>query len=112
MKPIFITTLIAVIFYFLIVVPFHYVTSQGEHTGFVTATQTSGLFFKTHSAYLKTDTQSSQEDHYCVVGEDVFKKLQEMQTSKEKVTVEYVEWFSRGIKECGEEMAGVIVGVK
>lgn len=102
-------------FWLIIIAPifgFHYVTAQGEHTGYVTAVQTSGLFFKTHSAYIKTDTQSSQEDEYCVVGDEVFDKLKGLQEAKEKVTVQYLEWFADGVAYCGVEPAGVITGVK
>jgi hypothetical protein len=111
----FILGFFGLIFWFVIVVPFvgwHYETARGEHTGYVTATQTTGLFFKTHSAYLKTDTQSSQEDEYCVVGDDVMAKLKTAQTSKEKITVEYVDWFAKGVSYCGAELSGVITGVK
>lgn len=90
----------------------HIQTGQGEHTGFVTSTETNGLLFKTHRAFVKTDTQSSQEDAYCVVGEDVFAKLQELTLTRKQVTVKYIDWLSRGIVSCGVEPAGVIIGVR
>ena len=115
MKAILILLGLGVVVWFVFVLPFvgwHYETARGEHTGYVTATQTTGLVFKTHSAYIKTDTQSSQENEYCVVGDEVMAKLKTAQTSKEKVTVEYVDWFSKGVSYCGGELSGVIVNVK
>ena len=90
----------------------HIVTSNGEHKGFITSAETTGLVFKTHTVYVKTDTQSSQEDSYCVVDDEVFKKLKDAVETKEPITVVYIDWFSRGIANCNGELAGVITGIK
>ena len=41
-------------------------TTDGEHTGFVTAVEKNGAFWKTGRVYIKSDLSSSQEDIYCV----------------------------------------------
>lgn len=100
--------------WFLIIVPLwglHIITNNGEHTGYITAVETSGLFFKTHNVYMKTDTQSSQEDIYCVTDDNVFSQLKDLQEEKEKVTVSFIGWFSNGIAYCG--LGGdIITGIK
>jgi len=88
----------------------HVETSKGEHTGFITAVETNGLFFKTDSAYVKTDTQSSQEDQYCVVNPEVFAQLKAASEKKEHVTISYISWFAAGVAYCKGEDA-VITGV-
>lgn len=89
----------------------HINTGNGEHTGYVTAVETSGVFFKTHRAFIKTDTQSSQEDAYCVIDPTVFAELENVSKKKTLVTVKYFDWFSKGITNCGGEAGGIINGV-
>ena len=91
---------------FFLVIPFvgwHYECGQGEHTGYITAIQKQGIFFKTGRAYIKTDVSSSQEDAYCVVDDNVFNQLKELSEKKEKVTVKYLRWIASGIKNCEGE---------
>mgnify|MGYP001578806153 CR=1 FL=1 len=83
----------------------HYETSRGEHTGYITAVEKTGVFFKTGRAYLKTDTQSSQEDAYCVVDEKVYQQLQELSVNRKNVSVKYFSWLSLGVKNCEGEDA-------
>lgn len=80
-----------------------YETGKGEHVGYVTAVERYGLIYKTNRVYVKTDTQSSQEDDYCVIDKDVYSKLEELSKSKEKVSLKYFSWFDPGIKNCGNE---------
>lgn len=82
---------------------FHYETLRGEHTGFVTAVEKTGIFFKTGRAYVKTDTQSSQEDSYCVIDENVYQQLQKASVDKVHVNLYFFGWFSAGIKNCEGE---------
>lgn len=94
------------VLWFILWVPFmgwHYETSRGEHTGYVTAVEKSGVFFKTGTAYIKTDTQSSQEDIYCVMDDAVQSDLQKYSLSKTHVNVYYFGWFSAGIANCAGE---------
>lgn len=78
-------------------------TSQGEHTGFVTAAQKNGLLFKTGRAYVKTDLSSSQEDLYCVKDDVVLNQLQEAAKSRERVTIKYSGNFVNGLVNCNGE---------
>ena len=92
----------------------HYETSKGAHTGFITAVETNGIIFKTHSAYIKTDVSSSQEEQYCVIDDAVKAELEEKSQSSEKVTIEFVDYFIRGFTNCSSvvDEIGVITGVK
>lgn len=94
--------------YGVFVLPFvgwHYETGRGEHTGYITAVERHGIFFKTNTVYLKTDTQSSQEDDYCVVDPEVFSKLQEYSTTKQHINVYFLSWFASGVTNCDGEGA-------
>lgn len=82
---------------------FHYENSRGEHTGFVTAVQKQGIFYKTGRAYFKTNTQSSQEDEYCVIDEKIYNQLQELSKEKKQVTIQYFSYLESGIKYCDGE---------
>lgn len=86
---------------FIPVVGWHYETGRGEHTGYITAVETGGIFFKTSNAYLKTDTQSSQEDIYCVVDPTVLGKLKEFAKTKTFINVYYLDYIANGISTCG-----------
>lgn len=108
MKYIFIIAFILFGLWLCIWLPFgglHYETVRGEHTGFVTAVQRSGVIFKTGSAYLKTDTQSSQEDDYCVIDDEVYSQLQQYGEKKTHVNVYFFSWLSAGVKNCNFEGA-------
>jgi hypothetical protein len=88
-------------------------TSDGEHTGFVTATETNGIIFKTNLVYFKTDTESTQEDEYCIIDKDLMEKLREKQLSKEKVTLIYEGFFNVPIYRCSWGYGGqIITGIK
>lgn len=74
---------------------------DGQHTGYVTAVDTSGIIWKTTEVYFKTDAQSSQEDSYCVIDENVKKQLLEAQKSKRLITLHYDDYFIIGMPLCG-----------
>lgn len=98
--------LLVTVFFLLFVFPFtglHYVTGDGEHVGIVTAVERHGLVFKTWTAYVKTDAQSSQEDRYCVVDEQVVERLKNAATDGRKVKLGYMSWFSAGVTDCSGE---------
>jgi len=72
------------------------VPSQGEHTGYISAVDYSKPFpgFKSNIVYFKTDPQSTQEDKYCVVDENVLKELKIAQKERQMVTISYENgWF-------------------
>jgi len=63
--------------------------TNGSHTGYVTAVEKNGIIWKTGRVYVKTDTQSSQEDKYCVKDQVIYDELVKAQTNKEKVTLKF-----------------------
>lgn len=79
--------------------------TEGSHTGFITAVEKNGVIWKTGRAYVKTDTQSSQEDQYCVRDQRVYDELVKAQTSKEKVTVKFNAPLIVAKWDCGGEDA-------
>lgn len=109
---IFLVVLIGIGCGHLIINGWHYETGSGEHTGTITAVELDGLVWKTYSIYFKTDTQSSQEDHYCVMDDSLIPKLKELSQSKAKVTISYVDYFLFGEKYCGDSEIAVVTGVK
>lgn len=84
-------------------------TGSGSHIGYVTAVEKSGLIFKTGTAYIKTDTQSSQEDAYCVEDSKLLDELKTVASKKEKVEVDFMSVVSAGIANCAGESA-IITG--
>ncbi len=98
-------------FFHLAFYGWHIQTSQGQHTGYITSVERSGIFFKTNTVYLKTDTQSSQEDAYCVIDPQVYSQLETLSQQKSHVTVNYINYLSKGISYCNHEDA-IIIGVQ
>ena len=102
------TVLVLGLLWLVIYVPlfgFHYETGRGEHTGYITAVEKGGIFFKTGTVYLKTDTQSSQEDNYCVIDPEVYAQLQKFGEKRTHVNAYHFSWFSSGIANCAGEGA-------
>jgi len=103
--------LAALLFGIIIIFGLHIQTIEsGEHTGIITAVEHTGLLFKTWRVYVKTDPQSSQEDAYCVIDENLIDGLKELSSSKQTVTVEFMDYFSAGITNCEFEEGGIITG--
>ena len=91
----------------------HYQTLyNGEHTGSITAIETTGIFFKTTTVYFKSDVQSSQEDMYCLIDESLIPELKLLSENKSKVTIKYIDYLVKGDKYCNSEPGGIIVGIK
>lgn len=117
MKYIFGITITALIFFFLIALPWvvidgwHVETGKGEHTGYVTAVERSGLIWKTGTAYIKTDISSSQEDIYCITDSAVYQELEIASKNQQKVTIKYLSYLASGIRHCNAEPA-IIYGTK
>ena len=89
----------------------HYQTGQGDHTGYITAAETTGIFFKTNTVYLKTNTTSTQEDAYCVVDKTVYDTLKTASVATTHVNVHFINWFAAGWSNCEVAMSGVITSV-
>lgn len=98
--------------YLLLAEGIHYVTTEGEHTGVVTAVEKDGVIFKTDTAYVKSDVSSSQEEQYCVIDSDVKKELQDKASKTEKVTLKFNDYLVRGFSNCQSNAIGIITGIK
>lgn len=86
---------------------FHSPTS-GEHTGYVTAIENTGLIFHTWTVYFKTNTESSQEDRYCVIDTNILDQLKYYQKESLKVTVKYDNGFFVPFWQCKSKDSSVI----
>jgi len=82
-----------------------HIPNSGQHTGYVSSVEQSGLFWKTWTAYIKTDPQSSQEDTYCVTDPSVVSELQSAATERSSVTVYYSVPLLTGKWQCGNEQS-------
>lgn len=97
-----------VVVYFIFVFPFvswTYQTGYGNHTGYVTAVEKNGLIWKTGTAFIKSDTQSSQEDQYCIIDPNVYAELTAASEAKAHVTVGYTDWLHKAMQVCNGESA-------
>ena len=109
MHKLFDTLIIAIgllVLFVVFVVPirgFHYETGRGQHTGYITAVEKTGVFFKTGTMYFKTDAQSSQEDKYCFTNQYTELALDQYSRSRTQVVVSYYSWLSAGIANCAGE---------
>ena len=84
--------------------------SHGKHTGYVTAVEfNENILWDSNIVYFKTDTESTQEDVYCVNDKTVKAQLDELAKQKAHITIEYKHpfWFWRSLCNGGES---VIVG--
>lgn len=88
------------------------ITEDGSHTGYVTSIETNGIIFKTYSVYFKTETESSQEDRYCIIDEELKNKLAKYQKEKKLITIEFFDWIIRGVKYCKSGDIAIISGVE
>lgn len=86
--------------------------ANGGHTGYVTAVEKSGYIFDTWTAYIKTDTQSSQEDKYCVTDQSLVAELQSVQETNAKVTLEYQNGFFIPPWQCKGSDQSIITKIK
>lgn len=86
-------------------------TSKGTHRGYITAVENTGLIFKTYSVYVKTDTQSSQEDKYCVVNESILPQIRESMESKTLVNINYDNGLFVPISSCSHGSESIITSI-
>ena len=70
-----------------IILPIRITTGTGEHTGYITAVDQKGILWKNYHIYFKTETESSQEDEYCIIRFDKELAEEVKQISKEKQLV-------------------------
>lgn len=69
----------------------HKQLGEGQHFGYVTAVSCDGLLWYTCSAYIKTDAESTQEDHYCVADPTLLEHLRNYGESGHRVKISYTE---------------------
>ena len=86
--------------------------TNGEHTGYVTAVENSGLIFHTWTAYFKTNTQASQEDKYCAIDSNLISELQTAEQNNEQVTITYSNGFFVPPWQCGGGTESIITGIQ
>ena len=110
MKKIIISVLVGV-FLLILIAAFVYffaifqTPGSGQHTGYITAVEKSGLIFHTWTAYIKTDPQSSQEDTYCVTDRAVIAALQAYEKQRVPVTAYYASPFVLWTWQCPQKSA-------
>lgn len=85
-----------------------YSPTNGEHTGYVTAVENTGFIFHTWGAYFKTNTESSQEDRYCITDPTVVEQLKYYQRAAVKVTIKYSNKFFIPFWQCKGKDSSVI----
>lgn len=112
MKTIIISGLVAVTIWFLFwkipVIGIHIETGQGQQTGFVSAVETSGIFWKTSTVYIKPTLESTQEDVYCVMDKNLVEILKQKSQDKENITVKHITYLYPGAKHCNNEPAIIV----
>jgi hypothetical protein len=111
MKTLIGIVLVIVLIFVVLGNGWHINTGSGEHTGYVTAVERSGLIWKTGTVYIKTDLSSSQEDVYCVIDQNVYSKLEELARTKSSITVRFNDYLIKGFTNCNGEPS-VITSVK
>ena len=79
--------------------------SSGSHTGYITASETNWFLWYTKAAYFKTQTESSQEDTYCVVDQNLFNQMQEYQNKQQRVTITFANGLFVPKWECGSGLS-------
>lgn len=83
----------------------HWNSGTGSQTGFVSATEREGFFFKTNRAYIKPTLESTQEDVYCVIDPEVYTALQAAEVEKRPVRVKHFSFVEPGALYCKGEAA-------
>lgn len=86
--------------------------ADGQHQGFVTAVETTGVVFSVDSVYVKTDLATTQEDKYCVTDPAIRAQLDEAMKSKRPVTLKYHNDLIVFAWDCSAYASSIIVGVE
>ena len=88
-------------------------STSGEHTGYVTATQQTGIIWKTWDVYFKTNTTSTQEDEYCVADSNLVSELQADQQNSKHITIQFAEgMWMMPLWKCSGSDSAIITGIK
>lgn len=104
------TIVIGVFFMLAVMLGFYYQGyGTGSHVGYITATEhNKGLFFESMRVYVKTDTQSSQEDTYCVTNRSLLDELEKKSETKELVKIKYQGLGFTSPWTCGQDSTTVV----
>lgn len=106
---IIIMTLVTILIFGSLIIGIHIKTTEGgKHTGYVTAIETNGIIFKTHSAYFKSELESSQEDRYCIIDSKIKEELAKLSKEKTRVTIYYYDYLAPGLNYCKFDDIGII----
>lgn len=105
MKYIIFLGLIVFVFIVLPIIGVHIDTGNGSQVGYVSAVEKDGIFFKTYRAYIKPTLESTQEDVYCVIDEEVYAQLADASVNNSKIKASYFSWLSAGVTNCTGEGA-------
>lgn len=95
-----------------------YTTGHGSHVGYITASECSGIVGTRCAIYVKTDTESTQEDKYCVDSErgdfgEIWPLLQDLQRQKAHVEVDWhTEAATRPARCGGMDYEGIVDAVR
>lgn len=90
--------------------------TDGKASGYVTAVEKNGVFWKTYQVYVKSDLRSSQEDIYCVEDQAIITTLMAATESAPTEDSPRISFdYSRGILvapwRCDNEQA-IVTSVK
>ena len=83
----------------------HVNIGEGTQVGYVSAVETSGIIWKTGTAYIKPTLESTQEDVYCVSDKTLLAQLGEASKANQKIEVKNVDYLVFGAKNCDAEPA-------
>ena len=87
-------------------------TSNGKHSGQITAFEKEGLIWKTYTVYVKSDVSSSQEDTYCLEDLSILPQIEKASKDRSKVTINYRDELIVAPWRCGIYNGGIISGVE
>jgi hypothetical protein len=88
-KIIFTLILIILVTIFVATFAIFQTPDNGQHTGYITSVEKTGLIIQTYTVFVKTDPQSSQEDSYCVTNPNTINDLQNYEKERLPVTIFY-----------------------
>jgi hypothetical protein len=87
-------TIAIILFCLLSIIGLHIEDNTGSQVGYITTIDTNGLIIKTTSVYIKSNLESSQEERYCVEGDDVITNLKfEWATSYDELKAKAVKRY-------------------
>lgn len=80
-----------------------HVTGTGTQKGIVTGVEASGLIWKTGRAYIKTGSDSSKEDAYCVIDKAIYAELMYAAMDSKEVVIHHQSNLVYPVTACNSE---------